>query len=48
MAVATNPGEAKEIGIAVRAAFGPVDFVQVLQEKLELRRQRFDSVVEIS
>ena len=44
----TNPGETKEIGIAMRAAFRPIDFVQVLQWKLEFRRQTFDSGAKIS
>jgi len=48
MMVSTNPGQAKEISVAVRAALGPVDLVQMLQGELEFRRQRFDSGAEIS
>ena len=44
----TNPGQTKEIGIAVTAAFGPIDFVQVLQWKLEFRHQSFDSGAKVS
>ena len=32
----------------MRAAFGPIDFIQVFQRELEFRRQRFDSGAKIS
>ena len=44
----TNPGQTKEIGVAMRAAFRPIDLVQVLQGELEFRRQAFDSGTKIS
>ena len=44
----TNPGQTKETGVTVRAAFPPIDLVQVVQWKLEFRRQSFDSSTKIS
>jgi len=36
------PWEAKEVGIAVRAALGTINLVQVLERELELRSQTFN------
>jgi hypothetical protein len=42
------PGKTEEVGIAVGAAFGAVDLVQVLERELELGGQVFDSGAEVT
>ena len=42
------PGKTEEVGIAVGAALGAVDLVQVLERELELGSQVFDSGAEVT
>ena len=36
----TDPGQTKEVGVAVGAALGAVDLIEMLQRELEFGRQR--------
>lgn len=44
----TNPWEAKEVGIAMRATFGTVNLIKVLQRELQSAGKRLDPIPKFS
>ena len=42
------PGQAGEVGVAVRAALAAVDDVELVQRELELLGERLDALLEIA